>query len=70
MSLDAKSSKLSSVINTSNRISLYVTSVKVRGNEKECQSSFEETKLKVLLFLKTTIKNYVGLEGDLHLFLF
>ena len=64
MSLDAKSSKLSSVINTSNRIYFYITSVKVRGNEKEGQASFEETKLKVLLFSKTTTKNYFGLEDN------
>ena len=67
MSLDAKSSKLSSAINTSNRIYLYITSVKARSNKKEGQASFEETKLKVLLFSKTTTKNYVGLEDDPHL---
>ena len=50
MSLDAKSSKLSSVINTSNRIYLYITSVKVRSNKKEGQASFKETKLSVTIF--------------------
>ena len=44
MSLDAKSLKLSSAFNTSNRIYLYITSVKVRSNKQEGQASFEETK--------------------------
>ena len=68
MSLDAKSLKLSSVINTSNRIYLYITSVKVRSNKQEGQASFEETKTESVTILQTTTKSYIGLEGDLHQF--